>query len=296
MNKQLQNKLKTYSALTGAAAFLASSAKAEIIHTTINYTGGYETYDIDIDNDGNIDFTINANQQSYSFTYNSQPITIEVGYVNLVGNIANLFVGGSGVASTQGFTYPYNYASNLAAGILVNNTYNPSFVSYGFLAGKFEAFTTFYGFPVLLGGFELGKFGDGGEYFVGTEFEIPSTGDIHYAWLRFKDVEQDGSSWTLADMAYETTAGVGIPTGNTVSIKENNSIEFTLSNVTDGLMLSNTSSLINADVKLTDAMGKVVFESSITSNELFIQNNYPSGIYFLTVNHKGKAISRKVMF
>jgi hypothetical protein len=58
MNKQLQNKLKAYSALTAAAGLVASTAEAQIVHTTVNYNGGFETYDIDIDGDGTNRFSI----------------------------------------------------------------------------------------------------------------------------------------------------------------------------------------------------------------------------------------------
>ena len=60
MNKTLQNKLKSYAALTAVAAFSSSDANASIIHTDVNYTGGYETYDIDIDGNGSVDFSVDA--------------------------------------------------------------------------------------------------------------------------------------------------------------------------------------------------------------------------------------------
>jgi hypothetical protein len=176
MNKQLQNKLKVYSSLTAAAALVASSADAQIVHTTVNYTGGYETYDIDIDNNGDVDFRLTA--LSTLVTYGSYRISINAaGIEGLYGNRA-LGITGAYVDSL--------YALN--AGVIVNST-APSFISSGALAGSFEVeiYATFLGngFWVPVFGSSFGQFGDGATKFVGVEFENQANGDVHYGWLRF---------------------------------------------------------------------------------------------------------------
>ncbi|MFP5470938.1 MAG: T9SS type A sorting domain-containing protein [Bacteroidia bacterium] len=289
MNKQLQNKLKTYAALTTSASVIATAVDAQIVHTVVNYTGGYETYNIDIDNDGNVDFVVNGGRFTYSFTYSSNPITVKVGNLGLGGVLS--------VNRMIGYSSSYfNVISGLASGVLVN--YANSFISSGALAGTYEVLTTFYGVPITLQSGAFGQFGDGSEKFVGVQFEIPASGNIHYGWLRFKDVASDGSAWTLVDMAYNTLAVTDILTGQTtaVGVKENNIAQFSVSNIEGGIMLKNSSDLLNADVELLDVSGRILFESTINSNEMFIENKYNSGIYFLRISFNGKAITRKVVF
>jgi hypothetical protein len=293
MKSDLKQKLSCYTALASVlSVFSSTKASAQFVHTTVDYKGGYETYDIDIDNDGIVDFTINANQQSYAFTYNSMPITIEVGYVNLAGNLVNQFAGGVGVASSQGFTYPYNYALNLNVGVVVNSIDFSTFVSSGALAGKVEAITTFNGFPVTVGGFDFGKFGDGEEYFVGVKFEIGSS--LHYGWLRFKDVRQNGSKWTLVDMAYNTIEGEEIVTGQTLSVKENNPNTNIIVDA-DNINIITDGTLINAKVDVVNMLGQTVANTLITSNHSSIKKSFDSGIYVVRIiDEKGKVISKKI--
>ena len=282
MNKQLQNKLKAYSALTAAAALVATSAEAQIVHTTVNYTGGYETYDIDIDNNSDVDFTLNA--FATSFPYGAY--AFEIAGAQLLPNIGNRMIG------TLGSTFNSVYAMN--AGMVVNSTGYSFVSSSAALAGEFKVNGTFYGFPITLYEGSFGQFGDGATKFVGVEFENQATGDIHYGWLRFEDVEQDGSSWTLVDMAYNSVAGEQIVTGQTLNVKENkrNMNVFADANniniMTDG-------SLMNAKVDVVNMLGQTVANTVITSNTTSINNTFGSGIYIVRISDdKGKAITRKI--
>jgi hypothetical protein len=203
MDKRLQNKLKAYSALSAVATLVASSADAQIAHTTVNYTGGYETYDIDVDGNGSVDFTIDAG--SSVVTYSAYRIDIRTVGVSGVGNNRAIGVYGS----------YFNSISALDSSYVVSR-YN-SFVNVGALAGivdvEVEIFPGFF-YPVFTTSF--GQFGDGTTKFVGVEFEI--SGETHYGWLRFSNIAQDGNSWTLVDMAYDQTPNVCVTTGDISSI------------------------------------------------------------------------------
>jgi hypothetical protein len=282
MNKQLQNKLKAYSALTAVATLVASSAEAQIVHTTVNYTGGYETYDIDIDNNGDVDFTVNA----FATTFPYLAYTVDIAAVQINANGGNRMIG------TYGSNVNYVYAMN--AGMVVNSTGYSFVSSSAALAGEFKVNGTFYGFPVTLYEGSFGQFGDGATKFVGVEFENQVTGDIHYGWLRFKDVEQDGSSWTLVDMAYNSVAGEQIVTGQTLNVKENkrNMNVFADANniniMTDG-------SLMNAKVDVVNMLGQTVANTVITSNTTSINNTFGSGIFIVRISDEnGNVISKKI--
>jgi hypothetical protein len=282
MNKQLQNKLKTYSSLTAVAAFTSSTVDAQIVHTTVNYTGGYETYDIDIDNNGDADFRLTA--FATQFTYGGA-YRITIGAANVEGLYGNRAVG------IYGSYFNSLYALN--AGNIVNST-NASFVSSGALAGTFEVEVDFYGFWIPAFGSSFGQFGDGSSKFVGVEFENQSSGDTHYGWLRFTNVAQNGSSWTLVDMAYNTVAGEQIVTGQTLSVKENkrNMNVFADAN---NISIMTDGSLMNAKVDVVNMLGQTVANTVITSNTTSIANTFGSGIYIVRISdEKGKAITRKI--
>ncbi len=284
MDKRLQNKLKSYSALSAVATLVASSAEAQIVHTTVNYTGGFETYNIDIDGDGTVDFAVNAGATSFPLS-SAGAYTAKVSGVQLYPNGGNRMIG------TSGSYVNTVYAMN--AGMVVNSTYY-GFISQGALAGKFEVIATFYGVPITVYEGSFGQFGDGATKFVGVEFEIPLTGDTHYGWLRFKDVEQDGSSWTLVDMAYNTVAAESIVTGQTLSVKESKA-KFGISATENSLEIASDASLMNASVEVVNMLGQTVATTTISSNTTSIAKTFGSGIYIVRIiDEKGKAITRKI--
>jgi hypothetical protein len=269
MNKQLQNKLKTYSALTAVAGLAASTADAQIVHTTVNYNGGYETYDIDIDSDGTNDFFILGMDWGANY--------------GIPGNLVHLGVQGT----NELVTYNSYYVAKLAAGVTLDST-TPFAVagvwsngaSYG---GAFGG--TYYA------AYTWGSFWAGETGFVGVAFDI--SGATHYGWLRVTP-SADFGTWTLVDMAYNATAGEAIVTGQTLNVKENkrNMNVFADANniniMTDG-------SLMNAKVDVVNMLGQTVANTVITSNTTSIANTFGSGIFIVRISDdKGKAITRKI--
>ncbi len=285
MNRQLQNKLKSYSALTSITTLSSFSVDGQIIHTNVNYTGGYETYNIDIDGNGTIDFTLNAfgsNIVNSTYTFNIGSLTISANGGNKMMGIGNSY------GSYMNTVYALN--SNF-----IVNSYNYGFISDGILAGKTEILTTSSGFPVTVFELNHGQFGDGATKFVGVEFEIPLTGDTHYGWLRFKDVEQDGSSWTLVDMAYNTLAAESIETGQILSatIQEK---AFGIAKTAEGISITAGQEYMGANISLVDVFGREVHQATILSNKTDIANNFASGVYIVRILHKGQVFSSKIIF
>ncbi len=278
MNKQLQNKLKAYSALTAVASLAASSAEAQIVHTVVNYTGGYETYDIDIDADGTNDFYL---------------LGVDWGamYGLSAGNLVHIGVQGTNALVTYG-SY---YAANLAAGVTLDSatTFAVAGVWSGG-AGSGGAFGGFYSYATSGGGVNSGSWGNfwaGQTGFVGVSFDI--SGATHYGWLRVTP-SADFATWTLVDMAYNATAGEPIVTGQTVAVKENKA-KFGISATENSLEIASDASLMNASVEVVNMLGQTVATATISSNTTSIAKTFGSGIYIVRiVDEKGKAITRKV--
>ena len=201
MNKTLQNKIKAYSALTAVAVIGGPSAHAGIIHSNVNYTGGYETYDIDIDGNGVVDFTMTQESLWSSIgTVNRQ-------YIN--GNGSNSFIGSSsnGMFSGPGATaLNSGYTIDSSASFMSNKTLTWG-SAYG---GTMGVYYNVYSGSLIGNG---GEFGGGvNGKFVGISFDV--SGNTHYGWLRF-NTNSTNDSWTLVDMAYDCLPGTAITTGVT---------------------------------------------------------------------------------
>lgn len=294
MKENLKFQLNRYLVLAGLPIAFSEVANAEVIHTTVNYNGGYETYDIDIDQDGTADFILDANKTTYPVSFSSQQIDVKIGGANITGQLAaNKFFGAQGTVSLYGYSFPYNYALGLNQGILINSTSPYSFYSSAVLAGKVEAKASYMGFPITIAQQSFGQFGDGDELFVAVKFEKVDTGNIHFGWLRFKDVKANGSKWTLVDMAYNDKPEGQISTGVTLNIEEK-SIDYNILVGSESILIETDT--YNSQLHILNSIGQEVFNTNLSSSKLVIENKFSSGIYFFVIsNSKGKAITRKIM-
>jgi hypothetical protein len=193
MNKQLQNKLKTYSVLTAAAGIAASTAEAAVIHNNVGYTGGYETYNLDIDGDGNNDFQIS--QTPFTGSYG-------VGCVPNGGRF-NAFANGFLFAGANGFNQSSGALISSGAGGFYNNLYGAGAYLFSCNSSIYGTFANYFG-PGLAG-----------DKLFGVRFNIGA--DTHYGWVRVSisvDANYD-ISWTVVDMAYDDRPGACIVAGST---------------------------------------------------------------------------------
>lgn len=292
MDKKLQNKIKTYSALTASAVLISNTAHADIIHTEVGYTGGFETYDVDIDGDQIIDFSVEGFATNFS-TGSGGNVAISAVAVNgyISSNQVNAYPYGSSGGSSSGSSSSFNLAYSLNSGNLVNSTYLP-FENNGALAGQFVFSATFGGFPFNTSG-SFGNFGDGSEKFIGIKFDI--SGSTHYGWMRFRDVAQDGSSWTLVDFAYNDTEEGELYTGVTVSLDDISEIEFDLISSEESINIVGGSEILNSTISIVNMEGKTVLNTQLNDTNSTVNHNLSKGIYIVNIiSTKGKAISRKI--
>ncbi len=216
MKAVLKNKLKIYSSL--AAMPVAGVVNAQIVHTPINFTGGCDDYYlVDMDSDGYEEFRIESYCFATSYTLSSGMLKRRDRNLSIYGN----YYGSWGSRGNSGPT-PYS------AGALIDS--NLSFV-YNFWQGYLEkksrtwwqSCSTCASMSISYGVLK-GEFGDGSEKYIGVRFaidDVATSGEWYYGWIRMKDVlsvynpltGQLDVSWTIVDMAYESTPNTPILAG-----------------------------------------------------------------------------------
>jgi hypothetical protein len=297
MNKQLQNKLKAYSALTAVATLVAASADAQnIVHTTVGYTGGMETYDIDIDGDGTTDFSINgwdwgASYYNFVLPNYGYQLNILCAGVNQIAMRTFTSTGSTGALVASSY-----YVAKLDAGVAVS----PALLGFGVNnsmqggwywnnGGNFggASYNTSWGSP---GGW--GQEWAGGQTgYVGVQFDV--SGSTHFGWLRIQ-VDANFGSWELIDMAYNATPDEQIITGQTLNVKENKRNTNIFVDA-DNVNIMTDGSLMNAKVDVVNMLGQSVAKTVITSNATAIAKSFGSGIFIVRISDEnGKVITRKI--
>ena len=246
MKNSLQKQLKAYTALT-AALGASSTTNAAVQITTFNHIGSWdETYDVDIDGNGVVDFKI---------------------LNNYMPNLASLMLGMEGVNYAIGSS---NYIAALNNGDIVSSgksfykTDGVSYWSYGLLAWYIYNDTKAYG----------GNFINfTGDKFVGVKFDI--SGNWHYGWLRFRKFEPNLSEWILVDAGWEDEADTGLTIDapeNSVSVEEITPMDFNIT-ASDNY-LSITTEALNSQLDVFDVNGKHLYNQAITTKNTNIPHQF----------------------
>lgn len=248
MNKKLQNKLKAYSALTAVAVVGANEAEAQINATTVNYTGGYETYDIDIDGDGTDDYRFSA----YNYWGGTYGIGLYGGPLNIYG------LGGNQVMMQSGYVAALD--SNASVGLLYGqswtgnaqlnrfyyfNSYTPVYGNWGASYNPWDAWTA-------------------EEHYMGIQFDI--NGEMHNGWIRFTAGAPAGNEaqWTIHEVAYEEQAMVTAYTNNTYNTS------YVATTVTD---VSNNLNASDAKIRITPDAAHIYADSVTHAYGLIVKDD-----------------------
>jgi hypothetical protein len=191
----LHQQLHTYALAASAAGVtilaLARPAQAEIVYTAANVTIGVnQSYDLDLNNDGTVDFTI-VNQFKSSAS-------------------GNLFMqnpgGGNAVAghivNSGGFPWAYAFSSGFRITKAARHFTSGRATMAWVRVGKYRS---------NWGGSWPGTYGFGGGGYLGLKFVI--NGKIHYGWARLYTDLAFTQTATLTGYAYETVPNKAIKTG-----------------------------------------------------------------------------------
>ena len=267
---KLNNKLKSYSALAGSIALMSTQADAQIIYTDINPDSttniGGNFYNLDLDNGGVFDYTITLNIGTAS-TYTSQQVAISP-------------TGSNGIAGDTVGAYVYPFAFN--SGDTIKSTLQFNFTASQSMASYFGS------------GYSYGNFLGQTDKFIGLQFNIGT--NLHYGWARF-DVDSTASLFTIKDYAYNSVPDAYIlagemPVGITENVLTNTSIYSDNKNIIIKFL---TNDLLQADVKITNALGQEIHVASLGEKETSIDmTKEKTGIYFVTISKESIVYTKKV--
>jgi hypothetical protein len=194
-----QARLAAYALAGGAALAAAPPAEADIIYTDLSpdATIGPSNldFDLDLNNDGTIDFFLNFGYADYS----------DGSFIGLF--LEPVSTGGVAGSSPSGFFYPYllNLDDPIGpANVVAGPGFGTLATSYADNDGTTVPYFGFWQYGATDG-------------FLGLSILIG--GQTHYGWARL-DVDPDTLVATLKDYAYETTPGLPVLAGSLVSVPE----------------------------------------------------------------------------
>jgi hypothetical protein len=293
--KSLAKKLKQYSAL--AATAVVADASGQVVYTDINDTtlvNNGDFFDIDLNNDGILEATINlyafATSGSYgSFFYKSSYNGVGIDADTLRNEIATSV---STFATSTG-TYSVGVAKAFSLNNAINNTAN--WASNYIYAGAYAnySFVTPYGSNYNT--ISVGQFPGAGDKYMGVRFKLNN--NTHYGWVRMS-ISQKSDTVTIKDFAYNATANTPILAGDTgtiVGIREGlfgkNDLYAQANQIrVSGQLPANTL------LRVRDLQGKVIYTKELNPNEELVSiPNVSNGIYIAELHH-GKQFFRKKLW
>lgn len=282
--------LSKYNLMT-AAALASMSANASIVYTDVDpdetFSQNLDQYDLDLNDDGVIDFTV----LNYSYSFSFYGFGIKQNNVYAIPNSGNAIAAGSFTSTYSSNTYTNTSFKPLRANEIVSS--NASFIdTYGVLFGALQ-FGSY-------GSFNNGQFNDTiFDRFMGVKFK--ESGEDLYGWVRLSVQAGEGSqSFTIYDYAYENTggpitAGAGITSPGSVGINE----DLILKNVNainlDGQLKVTSDDRLNGKVNLINISGQTVKTANINGKELLINSSsLAKGTYIVQVIADNRTTSIKV--
>ncbi len=284
---------------TFAVSFLLlKEADSEAVYTDISpdtlIDQELETFIVDLNNDGVIDFAFL--RRSFSFlktTYSSGYITSHFS-AQIVGpeQFGNQIAGTMNTISpSYGATtnyYPYAVLFNE----MIDENMNFQFDGYQFMAFRFRGeYSSYWPF----GGRWYPEVTD---RYLGFYFE-DTVNCFHYGWMRC-DVKDFGKELVIKDFAYETKCDVGIHAGDiigdttTVSISEINTLNANVYSF-ENIIYINLNEL-DAEVKVSvyDITGKEIYSNSVQEKFSNFVLNQPANFYFVKLTSNKKELIKKI--
>ncbi len=267
MNKELQKKLKKYSAAAVAVAATGVTANGQVVYNQVNKTvdANNPIDSIDINSDGNYDFAM-------VMYYSGSNAIVLGGPLNSQGHA----MAGSTPSS-------YNYPFKLNSGDQINTqVFLP--------ANTAGTFTFVYGGTNPYNEFWNGGVTDG---YLGLKLSV--SGNTHYGWVRM-DIAANGQTIVIKDMAYNQTANGAIQAGEGLSIED-------YAKIANSAWVSNSNLYVDLPVEfnqgaihLIDVTGRevVAFELS-TGKQEFNLADLATGTYVLSIRLDGNEYNKKVV-
>ncbi len=287
-------RLIQYSAFSACFLALQQNARAQAVYSDIDpdivLDENWESFGLDMNNDGIIDFGFlnrSFNFLTYYSNYSSRFEALYVGPQSPLNEIAAL----THVISPSygGFTvyFPFAIVSNetIDDGLGFHNN------GYQTLAYRYATPDGFY-FPY--GGLWYPEVLD---HFLGVRF-IDTANCLHYGWIRC-DVKEDGRVLVIKDYAYETKCETGIAAGDIIG---DTSVSISEIPPLNGNIYSNGCDVFiqlydipnQCKVHIIDINGQEIYTSTIYSSTTSVcMINKPVGIYFVELFSGNQRIALK---
>ncbi len=294
-NKFKPGKLASYSAMAGAFIAINSNADGQVLYTDVNpdetYSENGEFYELDLNLDGDIDFSLKVFDFSTAGLFYSGTLTW-AGV--LQGVIAYSYNGAIGGSSTYMFPYALNNGITIDSDMNFNT--NASFGTQ--VLALYLGIQDFYGSGGTLPFFTspLGEWEGKSEKFLALRLE--DGGADYYGWARLS-VDDNSHEFTIHDFAIKQSQDTPIETGATVGVHtviQNNQLTAYSFGSTINLVVKDLQTN-GASVKVFNMEGQIVYQNDLNLSGMQINldkaatGNYTvqvvtveDGVYSKTVN------------
>jgi len=282
-NKFLINE---YSAAAGVFILLSNISDAQVVYVDLEPDVEYDTGEMyfDLDINGTDDLFILKEHIFYiSYTFNQYFSTIlwEIGTYNISNSIIGIK---SGIA----------FALDNGSQINVSANFNNGFFT---MAGKERGLSnTSNHYPIEPWYYTGGLWNEipGEDRYLGIKF-IDDEACIHYGWMRcsFTDSVE---TIHIKDYAYNTECGKGLYAGELISgIDEtNNDIGVVVYSFNKTIYL-HLDEITGLQLIISDITGKQLIKKELLiKNDKIDMQNYPTGIYLVTLLNDGNRYDKKV--
>jgi hypothetical protein len=266
-NTTLQNKIKAYSTIALSIAGIGMVHSQIVYHDVIPdkvLTGSDPTFNIDMDGNATDDFQAQTDG-------------------SIRAQLNNLITANNGVVGYGSSAWYYAKAFALGETIGPSTSYWNN-AGRNILASAYSTSSSGWGF-----------FGDEAEHYAGVKFQIGS--NVHYGWIRFDDIPNNGTTITIMDWAYNSVANTAITAGTTgVGIIENSNpknIAVNYHNKKVNVIYLDPNE--KGSIRITNLMGQEIKNVDITDSKMSINmSDVTSGIYMVTINNGKNNFTRKV--
>ncbi|CAN5325813.1 hypothetical protein BH09BAC5_BH09BAC5_00720 [soil metagenome] len=269
MKKNLQDKLKAYSAVAGSV--IAASATAQVNYTDVSpdvMVHDTLVYGLDLNNDGITDFMLSAGTSS----------SANFALINVVGDTNNAVLG----SLYQG-VYPMPYSLNNGDSIKANSVTWPLYAP--------SSGVNYLG--VVYGSYTFGNWVGINDKYVGLR--IKANGQFYYGWARLS-VNSTSDTITLKDYAYEVQPNVGITAGQITGIQNQNAnTGIRIHSYDHSLFVHTPKSNEGGVISVYNMNGELISQKEITSNEMILNlEGVSTGMYAVHISQAGVETTSKV--
>jgi len=268
MNKDLQKKLKRYSAAAVAVVASGTAANAQIVYTWVNKTINQNGIDsVDINQDGTYDLAmVQYNVPSYQLDI------VFGGPLNSQGHA---------MAGSSPSSYPYPFALNASDQIDAKQFLAPdSFGTFTWVQSGSNPYSSFWN----------GGITDG---YLGMKLNI--SGSTHYGWVRM-DIAANGKTIVIKDMAYNSTANGSLMAGQGMSVEIYEQIANSMWVTGNKLHTDLQIEFNKAQISLIDIAGKMIQQFNLTEGvNTFDLGEIPAGTYVMSLVVDGDTYNKKAV-